>query len=578
MRRILPIGGALALSLGLIVVSATGVQADEVTPPAAPAAWVSVVAGSGSATLTWQEPVSDGGSPVTAYQISMSFNAGLTWSTPVTTPTAATTFVVRGLANGALYRFRVAAVNALGVGPDLMDSPRVMPGRPDAPAGWGEVIVGDAQVLLRWNPPASTGGGSITGYRVEVSSDSGASWRVARKDTRSTETFAVITGLANGTAHQFRVFGLTALGIRGLPLVGSPVTPRKGRLTVNAAVSRTAALGWPTTVTWQVSGGPRRATVTGTVEVTDAEGAQLPLTKVIQPSGKGREGSATFVLRREGDYTISVSATASRSSGGRADRVEESVTLTSVTGVPTYVTSVRSISANELPYSYRKGCPVAPAALRSISIPYWNFDDEVVLGEIVVAAVVVDDMVQVFGRAYQDRFPIYSMIPIERFYVNGDKVLSPEAADRASMAANNTSAFNCRQVVGNSSSPSPHSFGEAFDINPFQNPYVTKDATYPAAAAKPYHKQRARNLEDKGVLSKKTGLVKELLSLKWVWGADWRFPDYQHFQSRYPMVPPDDGTDSGGGGSGGGDSGGGTGGGSGGSDCVATPFGLYCPS
>ncbi len=577
MRRILPVGGALALSFGLVLASATGVQADEVTPPGAPAGWVSAIPGNGTVTLSWLEPTSNGGSPVTAYQIWLSYNGGLSWSEPVTTPTADTTYVLRRLANGTTYRFKVAAVNALRTpGAQLDASPRAVPGRPEAPAGWGVAVPGDGQVLLRWDPPQHSGGGTITGYRIEVSANGGATWRVARRDTGSPNTFATVGSLTNGTAHQFRVRALSSLGIRGLPLTGSETTPRAGMLTVSAQVTDTAALGWPTTVTWRVTGSPRRAAITGDVEITDSSGATVPVSRSVQPTRRGTEGSATFTLRREGDYTISVRVVAARTGGERADRIEESLTLASVSGTPSYVTSARTVTAQDVPYSYRKGCPVKPADLRSIAIPYWNFDDEVVLGEMVVAAVIVDDIVQIFGRAYEDRFPIYSMIPIDNFYLDGDKVLSPEAADRASMAANNTSAFNCRQVVGNASSPSPHAYGESFDINPFQNPYVTEDATYPAAAAKPYHKQRARNLDDKGVLTKKTGLVKELLSLKWVWGANWRYPDYQHFQSRYPMVPVDDGTDSGG--DSGGGSGGGSGGSGGGSGCIATPFGLYCPS
>ena len=43
--------------------------------------------------------------------------------------------------------------------------------------------------------------------------------------------------------------------------------------------------------------------------------------------------------------------------------------------------------------------------------------------------------------------------------------------DYASMAAGNTSAFNCRSVVGRPGVRSPHSYGRALDINPWENPY-----------------------------------------------------------------------------------------------------------
>jgi hypothetical protein len=43
--------------------------------------------------------------------------------------------------------------------------------------------------------------------------------------------------------------------------------------------------------------------------------------------------------------------------------------------------------------------------------------------------------------------------------------------DPVQMEANNTSAFNCRQAVGNPYKLSPHSHGTSIDVNPVQNPY-----------------------------------------------------------------------------------------------------------
>lgn len=43
--------------------------------------------------------------------------------------------------------------------------------------------------------------------------------------------------------------------------------------------------------------------------------------------------------------------------------------------------------------------------------------------------------------------------------------------DVASMAAGNTSAFNCRDVVGRPGVRSPHSYGRALDLNPSEDPY-----------------------------------------------------------------------------------------------------------
>jgi len=86
--------------------------------PAAPTG-VSAVAGKGKATVSWIAPQSNGGALVSSYRISYARKVGSTWAawkhveqSAFQPPTA----VVSGLAGGSLYRFRVAAVNAVGVG------------------------------------------------------------------------------------------------------------------------------------------------------------------------------------------------------------------------------------------------------------------------------------------------------------------------------------------------------------------------------------------------------------------------------------------------------------------------------
>ncbi len=51
--------------------------------------------------------------------------------------------------------------------------------------------------------------------------------------------------------------------------------------------------------------------------------------------------------------------------------------------------------------------------------------------------------------------------------------------DDGSMVADNTPAFNCREVTGQPGVWSEHSYGRAIDINPVQNPYVPNGAVLP---------------------------------------------------------------------------------------------------
>ncbi len=80
------------------------------TKPGAPTG-VGVTSGNGSLSITWVAPVSNGGSPITSYQVST--NGGVTW-TSVAAP--ATSTIIGGLVNGRSYRVRVRAVNAAGAG------------------------------------------------------------------------------------------------------------------------------------------------------------------------------------------------------------------------------------------------------------------------------------------------------------------------------------------------------------------------------------------------------------------------------------------------------------------------------
>src|SRR5215472_8725595 len=99
--------------------------------------------------------------------------------------------------------------------------------------------------------------------------------------------------------------------------------------------------------------------------------------------------------------------------------------------------SVSNVTAADLPHSYRPGCPVGPSQLRLVRLSFWGFDRRAHRGALVVNAGVVTAVRQIFARLYEERFPIRRMVPIDAFGGN----------DNRSMAADNTSAFNCRYAV-----------------------------------------------------------------------------------------------------------------------------------
>ena len=129
--------------------------------------------------------------------------------------------------------------------------------------------------------------------------------------------------------------------------------------------------------------------------------------------------------------------------------------------IPQFSGRVEPVRWDDLRHSYREGCPVAPAQLRTVVVSHWGFDGRPATGRIVVARDAAADVVTVFRTLWQARFPIRRLRPVSEY----------RGSDDASMAADNTSGFNCR-FVGGTRRWSQHAYGEAIDVNPVENPYV----------------------------------------------------------------------------------------------------------
>ena len=119
------------------------------------------------------------------------------------------------------------------------------------------------------------------------------------------------------------------------------------------------------------------------------------------------------------------------------------------------------VTAAGLGNSWHAGCPVGPADLRMLRVTAWGFDGKLHRGRLVVHRDAVPAMTRVMRRLFVLHYPIRRMRPVSAY----------GADDHRSMAADNTSAFNCRFVSG-TSRWSQHAYGRAIDLNPLENPYV----------------------------------------------------------------------------------------------------------
>lgn len=188
---------------------------------------------------------------------------------------------------------------------------------------------------------------------------------------------------------------------------------------------------------------------------------------------------------------------------------------------PVYRSVVQEIDAaiaGRMRASWRPGCPVPLADLRYVTLRHWGTDGAVHEGELVVHRDAADAIVEAFARAFAARFPIERMVLVDEY----------GADDQASMRANNTSAFNCREVAGRPGVWSEHAFGRAVDVNPLVNPWVRGAVVDPPEGA-PY---ADRTNPAPGLLRADTPLVAAFRAVGWGWGGDWAGgQDWQHFSA-----------------------------------------------
>ena len=165
------------------------------------------------------------------------------------------------------------------------------------------------------------------------------------------------------------------------------------------------------------------------------------------------------------------------------------------------------------------GAPVGCERLRLVRFGYVDFsgrqhDD----GEIVVMDAVADHVLHAFTTLRDRKFPIASAKLMNAF--DGD--------DDASMDHNNTSAFNVRAITGGGA-VSLHAYALAIDVNPLQNPYLTRASGTLVVSPK-------AGSDYVGRLPIRPGMAEPIVNVFAdqgfpIWGGSWHEPiDYQHFQ------------------------------------------------
>jgi hypothetical protein len=178
---------------------------------------------------------------------------------------------------------------------------------------------------------------------------------------------------------------------------------------------------------------------------------------------------------------------------------------------------IEPVTAARLGSSHRPGCPVAVADLRLVTVTHVRFDGRTARGQLVVHRDAAAAVVQVFRSLLAARAPVAQVRTVEAY--GGD--------DARSMAANNTSAYNCRRTTGGTGW-SEHAHGRALDLNPVQNPYVRGTTVLPAAGRAYVDRTRPRP----GMVLAGGPVVRAFAAIGWTWGGSFtNLKDYQHFSA-----------------------------------------------
>lgn len=171
--------------------------------------------------------------------------------------------------------------------------------------------------------------------------------------------------------------------------------------------------------------------------------------------------------------------------------------------------------------SYRDNPDISLSRLRYITLTHYGIDGKVHTGELIVNEAIADDVIYIFGKLYEAKYPIEKMRLVDDY--NGDDVKS--------MADNNSSAFNYR-VIANTDTLSRHALGMAIDVNPLYNPYITFLPDGSESCSPPQGLPYCDRTTDFTMKIDEKDLCFELFTQRgFSWGGHWTHAkDYQHFE------------------------------------------------
>lgn len=196
------------------------------TTPGQPATPTSTGVSDGTVTLTWSAPGSDGGVAITGYNVTVSTNSstGFSDASGCTNLGVVLTCTAAGLTNGTPYYFKVAAVNAQGVGESSSAGGPFTPlTTPDALTAVS-ATAGDLDAAVSWTAPQSDGGSPLVSYTATAVADGQTTRSCTSNSGMPITPSCTITNLINDVTYSVSVVATNSVGA-SQPSTPTSVTP-----------------------------------------------------------------------------------------------------------------------------------------------------------------------------------------------------------------------------------------------------------------------------------------------------------------------------------------------------------------
>ena len=307
-------------------------------PPAAPTNLTATPQPGAQIQLDWTAPTTTNGAAVSNYQIERSTD-GVNFSVLTTTGNTNITYTDTGLTTATTYYYRVAAINTYGSGSPSNVANAVASDVPSQVTGLTATALTNFEIKLDWTAP-NANGYPITSYKIERSTDAGATWNVLVANTASTAVTYTDINLTSGTDYYYRVSATNNVGTGSASVSANVIA---GSVPGTPSLTLTPQAGGQIDLTWTTPANNAYAIINYDVERSPDGTTWTALTTL-----NGNTYSDTGLI--VGD-TYHYRVAARNSIGLGAFSTSQSQVAGNVPGIPTLLATVASNTQINLSWS-----------------------------------------------------------------------------------------------------------------------------------------------------------------------------------------------------------------------------------